>query len=129
MLLAGCGDSLPDTVPVTGTATIDGQPIANGDVTFHPHEIADGLPRRPARGSLDEQGTFQLSTFRSGDGAVPGIYRVTIHSYSNRPDKFDDSGTFTPEWGIPQRYGNPETSGLVVEVSADGSPLRLDLNQ
>mgnify|MGYP006969395078 CR=1 FL=1 len=118
-LLLGCAESLPETIPVTGTVTFADEPLTSGDVTFHPHVVAEGLPRRPARGSLDATGAFQLSTFRSGDGAVPGTYRVTIHSYSNRPDKFDDSGTFTPQWRIPQRYGDPRTSGLTVEVSPD----------
>ena len=118
-VLLGCGESLPETTPVTGTVTFAGKPLTSGDVTLHPQVIAEGLPRRPARGSLDAAGTFQLSTFRSGDGAVPGTYHVTIHSYANRTDKFDDSGTFTPQWGIPRRYGDPNTSGLTVEISPD----------
>ena len=129
VLAAGCGDALPETVPVAGKVTYTGEPLTSGTVTFHPQEIPDGLPRRPATGTLDAQGQFQLSTFRPGDGAVPGTYRVTVHSYKNRPDLMDDEAVFVPQWRIPQRYGDPAASGLTFDVlEHDGkSDISFDL--
>ena len=127
VFISACHQSLPETVPVEGSVKFAGEPLSSGVVTFHPHEIAEGLPRRPAKGHLDAQGRFQLSTFRPGDGAVPGTYRVTVHSYLNRPDKLDDAAVYEPQWRIPQRYGDPAASQLSAAVSAQEPSVEISL--
>jgi len=123
-LLAGCGESLPPTVPVEGAVTWRGSPLAEGEVVFQPDVIAEGLPIRPATGTLQDDGTYRLSTFRPGDGAVSGKYHVLIHSYVSQPS-FDDP--FAPFiWRIPARYGDPLHSGLTATVPADSRALVLD---
>jgi len=119
-LCAGCGDGLPKTIPVSGSVRYQGEPLTDGTVVFHPHEIPEGLPRRTAHGRLQPDGTFTLTTFRAGDGAVPGTYRVTIHSYLSEPASSDDDqnpGEYV--WRIPQRYGDPSRSGLTADVSPE----------
>lgn len=129
-LLTGCSDGLPATLPVSGTVTWQGEPLTDGTVVFHPQEIAEGLPRRNATGKLADDGTFSLSTFRTDDGAVPGTYRVTIHSYLSEPSSSDDDqnpGQF--QWRIPQRYGDPSRSKLTANVSPDvGNSLEFAFN-
>jgi hypothetical protein len=81
------------------------------------------LPRRTATGKLQPGGTFALSTFRTADGAVPGSYRVTIHSYASEPASSDDDQKPAEyQWRIPQRYGDPSRSDLTAKVQA-GPPM------
>ena len=47
LILAGCGDSGPAEYDVTGSVTLDGQPIEKGEILFLP-AICRGR-RRPAR--------------------------------------------------------------------------------
>jgi hypothetical protein len=62
-------------VKVTGTVTVKGQPADQVEVTFLPKN------GRPATGVTDNQGRFELSTLKPGDGAVPGEHRVTLGEY------------------------------------------------
>lgn len=75
----GCSKSPFDLAPVHGKVTIDGKPVVAGRVMFAP--IAKGESRevgKPAFGTLQADGTFTLTTFEEGDGAVVGEHWVTI---------------------------------------------------
>ncbi len=116
VLLTGCGDSNPNTVTVEGRVTLDGQPVGEGTVTFQPLEPAEGFPRRPAIGTLAADGSYRLSTFEEGDGAVPGSYQVVVVAVTGGPTPEEPD---TPEvWLIPQRYGTPGQSPLHASVPA-----------
>ena len=96
MLLAlaavGCGGKY-SPVAVEGTVTLDGQPLDGAMVSFLPQEGAG----RAATGMTDADGTFQLTTFQEGDGALPGTYRVIV----TRTDAI-------PEPPEPLRPGNAQ---------------------
>ncbi len=77
--LAGCNKSPHDVAPVSGTVTIDGQPFTHGKVMFAPLPGGDNLhPGKAALGLLQPDGSFVLSTYGKGDGAVVGEHTVTI---------------------------------------------------
>src|SRR5262245_52825147 len=70
----GCG-AQPGTAPtarVSGTVTLNGNPIAGINVAFMPSS------GRPASGVTDASGHFTLSTFGTGDGAVLGSHKVAL---------------------------------------------------
>src|SRR5262245_37962723 len=72
-LCFGCGSSdLP--VPVSGKVTVDGVPVGNAGIVFHPK---DGKGR-PASAETADDGTYRLTTFKSGDGALKGEYQVSL---------------------------------------------------
>ena len=119
--LFGCGERLPfDVIVVTGTVTVDGQPMEGISITFIP--LGDnGLA---AFDVTDAQGRFRLSSPQApvGSGAVPGEYAPTFSKmeveehpptaspeeaqrlYGNAPPKITHL--------IPERYGNAKTSGI-----------------
>jgi hypothetical protein len=76
-LLSGCQSDRTKAYPVRGTVVLeDGQPatdLAGGLVTFSSAEL-----RTSANGEIRKDGTFELSTLRQGDGAVPGTYEVSV---------------------------------------------------
>lgn len=73
---SGCGSSGPKLEKVTGKVTLDGQPLAGANVNFEPEDYSTGL--QAASGRTGTDGTYSLSTFTSGDGAMVGKYKVTI---------------------------------------------------
>jgi hypothetical protein len=88
MVIAGCGggNNLP-LIPVSGRVTFDGGPCpAEGSVTFMPVDVAPGLPRRPGIGKFKTDGRFVATSFREGDGLIPGHYAVSITCYQGLPD-------------------------------------------
>lgn len=106
----GCRDaSQKQTIPVTGKVNFKGQPLAGATVFFVP----DSGPR--ATGETNAKGEFRLMTYRPGDGAVVGDFKVGITKYVADPATAKD-----PVPGmkneIPEKYGNPASSGLTAKV-------------
>ncbi|MGQ9576185.1 MAG: hypothetical protein ACUVUC_12785 [Thermoguttaceae bacterium] len=112
----GCTRSgRPRTVKVVGTVTHKGKPVEGAMVTFIPPE------GRPASGITDVSGKFELSTFRSGDGALPGKHVVTItESYKDKAPAMPMPG-MPLESRFPPKYGDPKTTPF----SADVEPGRM----
>jgi len=112
-LIAGCGGGgLPGMVPISGKVYYQGKPLAEGTVLYSPVD-ANG---RQARGELQSDGTFTLTTLKADDGALPGEYRVVILAYAPHPgepgrgDVPMNAPPPTIERGfvIPEKYTNPE---------------------
>ncbi|NLX95025.1 MAG: carboxypeptidase regulatory-like domain-containing protein [Rhodopirellula sp.] len=111
---SGCHSGRPETVAVTGTVTYRGQPVEGATVTFYADK------NRPAYGTTDAAGRFQLTTFSPNDGVVAGTHKVTIVKLKpvaarNAPGvlyvreiKSDDGKTMAMLLGgyLPERYGN-----------------------
>lgn len=74
LMALGCsGGGKP--IKVEGKVTLDGKPLPEALIQFLP-EGEQGGP--PANGLSGTDGTFRLTTFNSGDGALPGTYKVTV---------------------------------------------------
>ncbi|HBJ34195.1 MAG TPA: hypothetical protein DDZ51_05405 [Planctomycetaceae bacterium] len=76
----GCGESTPTLVPLTGTLTLDGQPLPFKSLMLVP---ADGTPGHGAGGYSDGQGNYQLRAIMPGalkdfPGCPPGKYQVVV---------------------------------------------------
>jgi hypothetical protein len=121
---SGCGGSDLPLVPVSGKVTFSGGPCpAPGNVTFTPLEVSAGLPRRPAAGAFNTEGSFEVTSFRPGDGLLPGRYRVTVTCYSGLPNP-----TSPDPWGdvsyVQKGFEPPE---LIVEDGSDPIEMNLDV--
>ncbi len=124
VLVAGCSDGSPATIPVRGRVLYQGKPVDRGLVTLQPTQLAEGVPMRPAMGEIQTDGTFQLSTFAAGDGVQPGEYEVSIRAVEREPEPEDD---FEPVWLIPQKYGVPKMNELSVSIPADAAgPVEIE---
>ena len=96
--------------PVRGTVKLaDGKPAAGSQVVF------EGGPegkKVSARGDVRDDGSFELSTFRPGDGVPPGKYQVQV----NPPPMVNAEAAYVSPFNA--KYGNFQTSGLEFEVKA-----------
>ncbi len=75
--LVGCSNNgqMP-TAPVSGRVTYDGQPVTGGQLMFDPKGEGDA-PGKPGAAEIREDGTFTVSTYADGDGAVVGKHMVS----------------------------------------------------
>lgn len=113
LTLTGC-DGSPKIVPVSGTVTIDGQPLTYGHVQVLP----EGW--RPASGRLDGSGRFTLTTTTPNDGCPVGKHPVVVLA----------GESITPEtmkWHAPTKYADVKTSGLTVEITGPTTDLKIEL--
>jgi hypothetical protein len=107
----GCGSNagpyVGKTVPVKGKVTYKGKPLTRGEILFEPDS------GREANGNIQPDGTFELSTFKAGDGAIPGKHRVAV------------SGTSKKD-AVPVKYKNTSSSKTEVEVAEGKSEYIVD---
>lgn len=104
--VAGCSrNDLPELAPVTGKVTLDGTPIKTGLISFVP-DSARGTDGTPGIGNIDESGAYRVTTL-DADGAQVGFHKVRAYVLEGGVP------------AIPERYLDPETSGLAFEVKAN----------
>jgi hypothetical protein len=121
--LAGCGqDAGPQAYPVHGQVFYNGRPVANAQVTFHPVGDAGRTAVRPV-GKVDVDGRFTLTSFKHGDGAPAGEYRVTVVWYLATPTRPGGDETVSANY-LPQKYASAETSHLTATVTPGGNDLK-----
>lgn len=149
LMLNGCskGPSRPKTYPVSGTVTLNGQPVDGATVVFVPKAPSTGGTTNPqgpqaASGETDAQGRYSLGTFAKGDGAIPGEYLVKVFKY---PKPTTPAGTSSggeeeyqpPEENalpppaaknmLPEKYANEQTSGLSFTVEPKSNTFDISL--
>lgn len=118
-LAGGCG---PSTATVAGKVSYQGKPLAWGSVTLI---AADGSAHQAG---LEPDGSFRLDLVPTGPA------RVGVSSPDPAPRKGQEPnprvasppalppGAWFP---LPDKFANPQTSGLTVQVG--GGPADLDL--
>lgn len=110
LLLYGCSESGPELYDVSGTVSMDGVPVQEGEIVFR----AIDPPGRNYAGRIDA-GRFLFQT-------TPGKKRVEITGFKENPNQGPpaESGEQVPTMimHIPPQYNINST--LEKEVQADG---------
>lgn len=104
LLLIGCSGG-PRSYPVSGTVTLDGKPLDDGNIYFLPLD-----PNVPPDAGKIEAGHFRFA-------AREGKVRVEIRASREVPGKRSPMGNIRKEEYIPARYNREST--LEAEVRAD----------
>lgn len=133
VVATGCGggaesNPLPETVPVSGVVTLNGEPLAAGSVTFVPQGQTKGTE---CQGTTDAAGKYTLKQQHGSEGAPPGEYKVVI-SLLLRGD-----GTPLPAEGaggggiafetLPRQYSDFNATKLSAVVPDSGGEFSFDL--
>lgn len=117
LLVVGCGSRY---VPVSGTVVYpDGTPareLKGGAVEFQ--AVDEPIS---ARGSIDEEGRFTITTENPGDGALPGKHKVVV---TPPPNYLDAPRPML----LDPKYGQYETSKLEVVVES-GKALQITVER
>lgn len=139
VVFTGCGRSGPEVVPVEGTLTLDGKPLASKTLLFTP---IGGTPGHGAGGSSNAEGRYTLRAVVPGatrdyPGIPPGRYRVTVfepmlpggapaEEQGGEPAAAVGPGMGRRKSEIPAVYGT-ERSPLEYEVPKSGGVINVEL--
>lgn len=130
---SGCGSA--KVYPVKGRITFEGKSMkGGGSISFMP---AGNQPGKAGGGEIKEDGTYELTTHKPGDGSMTGEFRVVIHQSTERePDATKDgeragrSVSVVPVVDrIPTIYADPTRSPLTAKVEAKENTIDLDLKR
>lgn len=116
LFVSGCQS---DWGTASGTASVDGQRMKKGVVTFHPK--AGGAT---AYATVGTDGSFSAKT-GADNGLKTGDYVVTV------TDHFipDSSSGEQAKLLTPEKYATPEKSDLKVTVNSGGNTFHFDLKK
>ena len=123
--LVGCGGSDLPLVPVSGELTFHGEPPpAPGSINFVMVRGSgmSGLPDRSGSATFGADGKFEVSSFKKGDGLLPGKYTAKIVCFVGTPSEADPS-SYERLSRVPQDY-YPE---LVVEKGSAPMHVKYDV--
>lgn len=118
---AGCGASQdPSRLPVfpaKGTVSLEGKSPKGAWIVLHPKTAtshsADGKTIRP-HGTIRNDGTYELTSYETNDGAPAGEYAVTLEL--RKVIKYPNGNTGPSPNLVPKKYTKPDTSPLVVQI-------------
>lgn len=113
----GCGDKRPQTYVVQGKVEFsDSEPVRLGYVEFRSNTL-----KINARGKIANDGTFQLSTFDTNDGAVAGEHQIVITQVVAPPAYGGPNAEHTVDHGavVDTKFSDYSTSELSYTVKAD----------
>jgi hypothetical protein len=121
-VVCGCGKTevkVP-VVPVTGTIKVGKEIPVGAQVILHAkgHTLPAGVS---PTGRVAEDGTFKVSIYGAGEGVPAGDYVATVQWY--KIVKGEGGGTISGPNVIPDKYGNPATSPLLVTVKNEPTEL------
>lgn len=123
VLCLACSPS-PFSADVTGTITLDGEPVAPGVVIFSP--VTAG--QDSSRGNIDRSGNYILKT-RHDRGIDTGDYRVAVLVYEkgDPPAPGERASANLPPL-VPPKYLRVETSGLQYTVGSGSNSIDIALS-
>jgi hypothetical protein len=123
LLAAATGCGARTTYPVRGKVVFkDGTPLTGGLVVFRP---VDEKLQVSARGDIQHDGSFILSTYHEGDGAVPGKYQAAITPPPRR--KIREKPVEKPI--VDPRFESYDTSGLEFEVKRESNNFKIEVDK
>jgi hypothetical protein len=115
---SSCGRaSKPRLAKVRGSVRFNGTPTPGATVFFYPANANAKAGSVRPHGVVQDDGSFEVSTFGRDDGAPAGDYEVTV--VWAKPGRGDSDGDSL----IPIDYGNPKTSQLRATVTEPSTDL------
>jgi hypothetical protein len=117
--ITGCSNEskpLP-TFKTSGVVKYNKQPLAGALVLL----IANNGSKEVPKGTTNEQGEFQLTTYAMNDGAPEGNYQVKV---VKEPQGLDDGAdNVVRTSSLPTKYSSEKTSGISVVIKSESNQL------
>lgn len=143
-LLHGCGGrtDVPPLGKVSGMVTYRGKPLGTGMVVFSPLLESEASTGQLATGVIGKDGSYYLTTFDDGDGALVGEHLVTVKAVETirtaKPNPKDNEqirtrgpdGTLSYVFMkslIPKKFSNPNMTKLRCKVAPGKQEYNIDL--
>lgn len=138
-VLVGCGTdaSRPKLGRVSGKVTYNGQPVTKGIVSFVPRGGPGAETGQSATGEIGSDGSYTLTTFENGDGAVLGEHTVLVMAREEDPaikghgmpiPNAKGKITIKPAKSlVPEKYATAANSPLRYTVKEGSNPYDIEL--
>ena len=118
---AGCSGESFNTVPVSGTVTLDDKPLAGVEVVFYPEPTESTAVVGPFSSAVtDSEGKFTLKTRYDEPGAVVGQHTVTF-AYAD----IDAEAIADAEIAAAEAKGSGETLSSEEKAAAKSANAQL----
>jgi hypothetical protein len=117
-VIAGCGSDRPPLASLTGTVTLDGEPVQYGGLMFSP---VDG--GRPSVGGTNAKGEFKAIYTYGVPGAIIGKHRVMFEEGSADGREEDEFKPYAPP------ANNYTISPKEIEVESKGTVINFTLQR
>jgi len=88
-------------------------------VKFQPTSGSTAKVRKGATGLIQPDGTFEAWTRKPGDGVYLGDYSVSFAVWASATDSSSSL--------IPEKYSNPNMTGLTLKVEGDVDDLKYEI--
>ncbi|WP_435009480.1 hypothetical protein P12x_000732 [Tundrisphaera lichenicola] len=136
-LVVGCEGRTgkPPMGKVHGTVSYNGKPLDKGRVTFTPVSGDGESGGNNAMSPIESDGSYELTTFDTGDGAIIGQHIVTISVPSsnindlNQPKADGSIAYVLPKEYIPKKYTTPKDSPLRNTVVEGDNKIDIELKK
>lgn len=130
--LGGCSHdpNMPKLGKVHGTVTYKGKPLDAGHIVFTPATGKGGDTGQNATGEINSDGTYELTTFDTGDGAILGQHIVTVTVQKGEMPKPDEYGQIKyelPKNAVPEKFASAEKSPLRYTVREGNNTINIEL--
>ncbi|MFN3149471.1 hypothetical protein [Bremerella sp.] len=132
LLAIGCepGSSNPPTSPVTGKVTYKGDAVEGAKIKFVPVDPEGKV----ANGESSADGTYTMSTFETGDGAMAGKYKVSVRKLVSVEQGVQQDGEHKGEPAyvnkdmLPKKYISDANTPLEFEVTTGDNTYDIQLD-
>lgn len=121
-LIVGCSNGNMKTAVVKGKITFNGKAVPIGTISFVPEGN-----KPAATGQIQKDGSYELSTYGDGDGAVLGKHTVMIIAVDAQEGALPEDKNPVPPAIIPDKYFNNQTSGLTANVEDKVNEINFEL--
>lgn len=129
VFLLGCGGKGPE-LPVSGTVTLDGNPVPNVIVRFYPE--GDTNPESNGFAQTGSDGKYVIVGAKDKKGLVAGKYKVTVSKGTAKSTSEENVGAVIPEIEFKDDfapiYSDPNRTILSYSVTGDGQPIDIKLD-
>lgn len=122
--LVGCSDGRLATGRVSGSVTVDGEPLAAGKIVFK----AEGT--RMAIGRIEDGQILEVTTYQAGDGAPVGAQRIEIQPAIDENLAMKNPAAVAAQMRrspVAMKYRRVQTSGLTAEIERGDNEVDLKL--
>ena len=132
-VIFGCGSDSSGRVPISGTVELDGKPLEGASIAF-----VGGGGGALATATTDKAGLFRLKVATGANKvSVSKVDPAAAAAAMATPKKEEDmlmgmpdqvKKIAQPKAGVPEKYGNPTTSGLQFDIASGMQPLSISLS-
>lgn len=134
---AGCsgGDpNMPKLGKVYGKVMYKGKPAEGGHIVFTPSSDKGGASGQSATGEIGPDGSFELTTFNTGDGAILGQHIATVtlteKGYVMPKPKADSTIDYKlPKIESPKKYATADKSPLRYTIVEGKNEINIELKE